>query len=132
MVYITKLLTNNTTGRFESTFAAPILATAELINAAWGFDIDLDSIKGYLLEYLSEKVQAVDLSKKRFDLIVEICLRNTVRFYARHDIYLPEPTYEKDIWGIIDALSEVTFTGTAEAESKPVLPPMDDSSSMTN
>ena len=45
-------------GRFTSTFAAPILATAELINAAWGFDIDLDSIKGYLLEYLSEKVQA--------------------------------------------------------------------------
>ena len=98
-------------GRFTSTFAAPILATAELINAAWGFDIDLDSIKGYLLEYLSEKVQAVDLSKKRFDQIVEICLRNTVRFYARHDIRLPEPTYEKDIWGIIDAKVQDEVSG---------------------
>ena len=39
--------------------------------------------------------------------------------------------YKEDEKAAIDALSEVTFTGTAEAESKPVLPPMDDSSSMT-
>lgn len=40
--------------------------------------------------------------------------------------------YKEDEKAAIDALSEVTFTGTAEAESKPVLPPTDDSSSMTN
>ncbi len=39
--------------------------------------------------------------------------------------------YKEDEKAAIDALSEVTFTGTAEAESKPVLPPTDDSSSMT-
>lgn len=39
--------------------------------------------------------------------------------------------YKEDEKAAIDALSEVTFKGTAEIKSKPVLPPMDDSSSMT-
>ena len=39
--------------------------------------------------------------------------------------------YKEDEKAAIDALSEVTFKGTAEVKYKPVLPPMDDSSSMT-
>lgn len=39
--------------------------------------------------------------------------------------------YKEDEKAAIDALSDVTFTGTAEVKFKPVLPPMDDSSSMT-
>lgn len=39
--------------------------------------------------------------------------------------------YKEDEKAAIDILSEVTFTGTAEVKFKPILPPMDDSSSMT-
>ena len=39
--------------------------------------------------------------------------------------------YKEDEKAAIDALSNVTFTGTAEVKFKPVLPPTDDSSSMT-
>ena len=39
--------------------------------------------------------------------------------------------YKEDEKAAIDALSNVTFTGTAEVKFKPILPPADDSSSMT-
>ena len=39
--------------------------------------------------------------------------------------------YKEDEKAAVDALSDVTFTGTAEVKYKPVLPPADDSSSMT-
>ena len=39
--------------------------------------------------------------------------------------------YKEDEKAAIDMLSEVTFKGTAEVKYKPVLPPADDSSSMT-
>ena len=39
--------------------------------------------------------------------------------------------YKEDEKAAIDILSEVTFKGTAEVKYKPVLPPTDDSSSMT-
>lgn len=69
-----------TANRFLSTFAAPILMTAELANLSWNLNIDVNEIEEFLLDYLKTKETEADLVKVRFDLIIELCMRNKAMF----------------------------------------------------
>lgn len=88
--------------RFISTFAAPILTTAELANAAWKLNIDLNEIEAFLLNYLSQRTIESDLTRTRFDTIIELCLRNQGMFCHKGSINSISALHSKDVWGTLE------------------------------
>ena len=90
--------------RFISTFAAPLLTTAELVNAAWDLGIDLDIVESFLMDYLNAKESTGDLPWENFKKVVEICQRNLLYFSKEGVLGHVRDTDFKGEWGIIEYL----------------------------
>ncbi len=88
--------------RFISTFAAPLLTTAQLANASWNLSIQLNDVEEYLLLYLKTKEKSSDIVKERYETIIELCLRNKGMFHLQGALSHMNDFNAKDAWGILE------------------------------